>query len=151
MKLLQGSWILKLAAFAAALLTYFYINGEMATKEEEKKILDPSYKLIRLTAKNLPVKVRLATSPPEGYQIQADNVITSPSHVIVVAPEALLEDASNAETALIDISENTKTTVKRIPLESVSGVHLSGTPYSVDVTIPIEKIKTETLPQESRP
>ena|SRR3989338_5174603 len=150
MKLLKGSWLLKFAAFVAALLTYFYIQGVLASREEEKKILDPSYKLIRLTAKNLPVNVRIATSPPKGYQIQADKVTTLPSHVIVVAPEALLEDASNAETALIDISENTKTTVKSIPLESVSGVHLSGAAYYVDVTIPIKKILIDPPPEESQ-
>ena len=143
MNLLKGSWVLKLAALISAVLTYFYINSEITTAEKEKKVSDPSYKLIKLTAKDLPVKVRLATAPPDGYRILADQVSTQPSHVVVVGPEALLEEASVAETALIDISENTKTTTKKIPLESVAGIPLAGTPYVIDVTVPIEKLEEE--------
>ena len=50
-----------------------------------------------------------------------------------------MEEADTAETALVDVSENTKTVTKKIPLESVAGIHLAGEPYSVEVTIPIEK------------
>lgn len=146
MNLLKGSWVLKMAALIAAILTYFYINGEIYTTEKDKKVLDPSYKLIKLTAKNLPVKVRLATAPPDGYRIVDNQVSTQPSQVIVVGPEALLEEASTAETALLDISENTKTMTRRIPLESVAGIHLAGTPYTVDVTVPLEKIEEPKTP-----
>ena len=148
MNLLKGSWFLKLAALISAVLTYFYINGRILDAEKEKKTQDPSYKLIKLTAKILPVKPRLATAPPEGYRILADQVSTLPSQVVVVGPEALLEEASVAETALIDISENTKTTTKKIPLESVAGIPLAGTPYTVDVTVPLEKIVEEKIPAE---
>ncbi len=150
MNLLKGSLVLKLAALIAALLTYFYISGEINNAEKEKKISDPSYKLIKLTAKKLPVKVRLATAPPDGYKLLADQVSTQPSEVVVVGPEALLEDASVAETALVDISENTKTTVKKIPLESVAGIPLSGTSYTVEVTEPLEKIVENTPPIENK-
>ena len=145
MNLLKGSWVLKLAALIAATLTYFYINGQITNAEKEKKVLDPSYKLIKLTAKNLPIKVRIATSPPDGYRILADQVSTQPTQVIVIGPEALLEETSTAETALVDISENTKTMTRKIPLESVAGIHLAGTLYNVDVTVPLEKIE-ETKP-----
>lgn len=141
MKLLKGSLVLKLAALIAAVVTYFYINGQIYTAEKEKIVLDPSYKLIKLTAKNLPVNVRIATTPPDGYRILSDQVKTEPTQVIVVGPEALLEEASTAETALIDISEGTKTITRKIPLESVAGIHLTGTPYDVEVTVPIEKIE----------
>ena len=147
MNLLKGSWVLKLAALLSAVLTYFYINGEITSTEKEKKVSDPSYKLIKLTAKSLPVKVRLATAPPEGYRILESRVSTQPAHVIVVGPEALLEEASNAETALVDISENTKTTTRKIPLESVAGIHLAGDPYTVDVTVPLEKIEEKPQTQ----
>jgi len=150
MNLLKGSWILKLAALISAVLTYFYINGEIHNAEKEKTVSDPSYKLIKLTAKNLPVNVRLATAPPDGYRLLADQVSTQPSRVIVVGPEALLEEASIAETALVDVSENTKTTTKKIPLESVAGIPLSGTPYTVEVTIPLEKIEEKT-PAKDKP
>lgn len=139
MNLLKGSWVLKLAALVFAVLTYFYIHHEL--KSQEQKISDPSYKLIKLTAKNLPLKVRLASSPPEGHRILMDQVTSVPTQVIVIGPEALLEEADTAETALVDVSENTKTVTKKIPLESVAGIHLVGDPYSVEVTIPIEKIE----------
>ncbi len=150
MNLLKGSLVLKVAALISAILTYFYINGEIHNTEKDKKVSDPSYKLIKLTAKNLPVKVRFATAPPDGYKILADQVLPQPSRVIVVGPEALLEEASTAETALIDISENTKTTAKKIPLESVAGIPLAGTPYMIDVTVPLEKIEEQTPAKENK-
>ena len=141
MNLLKGSWLLKVAALALAVITYFYIHTELENLEHKSK--DPSYKLIKLTAKDLPVKVRLATVPPEGYRILTEQVVSDPPRVIVVGPEALLDEASSAETALIDVSDSTKTTQKSIPLESVAGIHLTGDPYNVSVTVPIEKIETK--------
>ena len=141
MNVLKGSWPLKLLALVSAILTYTYITVEIRGKEKENKTPDLSYRLIKLTAKDLPVKPRLATAPPEGCRILSDQVSAEPSRVIVIGPEALLEEASVAETALIDISENTKTTTKLIPLESVAGIHLNGSPYMVSVTVPLEKIE----------
>jgi len=141
--LLKGSLVLKLTALAFAVATYFYIQGEVMEIEkkalEMSKITDPSYKLIKLTAKNLPIKVRLATAPPEGYEIVTEKVSVNPSRLVVVGPEVLLEEASNAETALLDVSESTQSVTKKIPLESVAGTHLAGEPYVVEVTVPIEK------------
>ena len=134
------SWVLKVSSLFLAVGTYFYIHNEMY--QIEKKVPDPSYKLIKLTAKKLPLKVRLATVPPEGYRILMDQVSSNPPQVIVVGPEALLEEASTAETALIDVSESTKTFTRKIALESVAGIHLSGDPYLVEVTVPIEKVET---------
>lgn len=141
MNLLKGSWVLKALAVLAAVLTYYLIHHEM--NNLRKGVSDPSYKLIKLTAEHLPVKVRLATTPPEGYRILADQVVSSPARVIVIGPEALLSEASSAETALVDVSESTKTFSKELPLESVAGVHLGGKPYLVRVTVPIEKSEEE--------
>jgi YbbR domain-containing protein len=139
MNLLKGSWLLKLAALVVALITYFYIHNEIYNVEKNN-ITDPSYKLIKLTAKNLPVKTRLESTPPDGYRIIEDRVTVSPAQVVVIGPEALLENAWNAETAIVDISENTKTISKKIPIESVAGIHVVGQPYNVEVSVPIEKI-----------
>ena len=139
MSLLKGSWFLKILALLAAILTYFLIHHEM--NNAQNAVSDPSYKLIKLTAEHLPVKVRLATTAPEGYRILADQVAANPGHVIVIGPEALLGEASSAETALVDVSESTKTFTKDIPLESVAGVHLGGKPYLVSITVPIQKIE----------
>ncbi|OGW83502.1 MAG: hypothetical protein A3C47_03110 [Omnitrophica bacterium RIFCSPHIGHO2_02_FULL_51_18] len=141
MNLLKGSWVLKILALLFAFLTYFYIHNEI--ESAARKAPDPSYKLIKLTAKNLPVKVRLATIPPEGYRIVDDQVTPVPAQVIVIGPEALLEEASNAETALIDVSEFTRTMSRKIPLESVAGIHLTDNAYLVDVMVPIEKVPAE--------
>lgn len=142
MTLLKGTWVLKIAALFAALLTYQYIRTEIAVNEKQNST-DASYKLIKLTAKSLPVKVRLETTPPDGYRIAEDQVSVSPDHVIVIGPEALLENAWNAETAIVDLSESTKPVKKKIPLESVGGIHLVGEPYQLDVSIPIEQIEEE--------
>ena len=139
MNLLKGTWLLKVLALLAALLTYYLIHHEMTNMQNA--VSDPSYKLIKLTAEHLPVKVRLATAAPDGYRILADQVTSNPDRVIVIGPEALISEASSAETALVDVSESTKTFVKEFPLESVAGVHLGGKPYLVRVTVPIEKIE----------
>lgn len=145
MKLLKGTLFLKIAALICAVVTYFFISGELAN-EVKSRGADPSYKLIKLTAKSLPVKVRFAADPPTGYTLLIDGVKTEPAKVTVIGPEALLEDAFNAETSLIDLSENTATVTKKIPLESVAGTNLTGEPYLVEVTIPIQKIETEAKP-----
>ncbi len=142
MNLLKGSLVLKIIALIFAITTYFFIHREI--NKEEDKFTDPSYKLIKLTAKNLPLQVRLATAPPKGYRIVADKVSSNPSQVIVIGPEALLEEASSAETALVDVSENTGNFTKQIPLESVAGIHLVGEPYFIEVTMPIEAVEQKT-------
>ncbi|HTL71486.1 MAG TPA: YbbR-like domain-containing protein [Candidatus Eisenbacteria bacterium] len=141
MKLLRGPFVLKALALASAVLTYYYIHNEMYQIKETSS--DPSYRLIKLTAKKLPLKVRLATEPPEGYAMDESKVAANPAQVIVIGPEALLDDAFSAETSLVDVGESTKSVVKRIPVESVAGIHLSGEPYYVDVTVPIHKVEPE--------
>ncbi len=147
MNLLKGSVLLKLAALAVAIMMYFYIHNEIYNTENDSAT-DASYKLIKLTAKNLPVKVRLETTPPDGYKILDQEVTVTPSHVTAIGPEALLENTLNASTSIVDVSENTKKVTKRVPLESVAGIHLVGDPYMVEVVIPIEKIDSDKGPAE---
>jgi YbbR domain-containing protein len=138
--LLKGSAVLKLVALLVALLTYGYIHNEIYNGGKNEKAVDPSYKLIKLTAKNLPVKVRLNTAPPSGYRLAEEGAMAMPRLVTVIGPEALLEDALTAETSMIDVSEYSKPVIKQVPLENVAGIHLTGQPYLIEVTIPIEKI-----------
>lgn len=141
MKLLKGSWIQKILAVALALVTYGYAHHLLSAKDRERQVTDPSYKLIRLTAKKLAVKVRLASTPSEGYRIVSDKVVSSPTHVTVIGPQALLEEADSAETALIDISDSKKSITRSVPLENVAGIPLAGEAYRVDVTVPIEPVE----------
>jgi len=156
MNLLKGSALLKLAALVVAVLTYSYIHNEIYNTQKNNSA-DASYKLIKLTAKNLPVKVRLETTPPEGYRILENQVTSMPAMVTAIAPEALLENAWDAQTAMVDVSEYTKTVTKHVPLESVAGIHLVGEPYTMEVTIPIEKIPeppaqdTTSTPEQNAP
>ena len=131
-------WGYLAVALILAGITYTYLNQMMHKTAEPQ---DPSYKLIKLTAKTVPVRVRIASAPPEGYRLAQERITVSPSRVTVIGPEALLEEASSAETAMIDISQTTRKVVKSIPLESVAGVHLGGEPLIVDVTVPIEKLE----------
>ena len=139
MNMLKGSWLLKVAALIVAVMTYFYIHAEIYNNEKNNSS-DASYKLIKLTAKALPVKVRLETAPPDGYRISEDNVTVNPTQVTVIGPEALLESALTAETAIVDVSESTKTIVKRIPIGTVAGISVAGESTTVEVTVPIEKV-----------
>jgi YbbR domain-containing protein len=137
----KNDWLLGIIALFLAVITYYYVLEGI--HRAEMKTYDPSYELIKLTAKTVPIKVRFASNPPEGYRLIPAKVDISPPTLVVIGPEAILEKASSAETAIIDISQTTKKTVKRIPIESVAGFHLSGEDYYVDVVIPIEKIEVK--------
>lgn len=146
MNVLKGSVFLKIFALIAAVVAYFYIHNEIEIAEK-KGVSDPSYELIKLTAKNLNVNVRLESEAPEGYRVIQNGVTTHPPRVLVIGPEAMLERAETAETAIVDIGDSTRTFTRRIPIESVAGIHLSGEPYLVDVTVPIEKIQKPAKPE----
>lgn len=134
----KHDFVLAVVAMVLAVATYLYVNDSI--RRTQTKTYDASYKLIKLTAKSVPVKVRFASNPPEGYRLISEKVNVSPNRIVVIGPEALLEETSSAETAIMDISESKKKVVKGIPVESVAGIHLSGEPYTVDVVVPIEKI-----------
>ncbi len=135
----KQNWNFVFIALILALITYAYTNH--LVKDVTNSISDPSYKLIKLTAKTVPVKVRFASSPPEGYRLVADRVQVNPPKVTLIGPEALLDETASAETAIIDISQTKRKITKSIPLESVAGIHLSGESQVVEVTIPIEKLE----------
>jgi hypothetical protein len=132
-------WGLVAVSLVLALITYAYMNDHL--KRRDRKAQDPSYKLIKLTAKSLPVKVRFTANPPEGYRLISEMVTVNPSRLVVIGPEALLEDATSAETAIMDISQSTRKIIKSIPVESVAGIHLAGEPYTVEVVVPIEPLQ----------
>jgi YbbR domain-containing protein len=147
MNLLKGSAFLKLIALVVAILTYVYVRNEIAHKNPGAA--DASYKLIKLTAKSLPVKVRIETEPPQGYRVVEKDIIVTPSQVTVIGPEALLDDVSSTETSSIDVSEYTRAITKQVPIENVAGIHLAGEPYMVVATVPIEKIVSpDAMPAE---
>lgn len=150
MNLLKGSFWLKISALVMAVLSYGLIRAEIA-RNEARVSSDPSYKLIKLTAKTLPVNVRIESTPPAGYDIDDNAIQTQPSTIVAIGPEALLEGATSAQTAIIDISESTKTVTRRIPIESIAGIHITGSPYAVDVTIPIRKIVSDSAAPASAP
>ena len=120
-------------------MTYLYIHNEINNTDRNNSA-DASYKLIKLTAKSLAISVRLDTTPPDGYRILSDQITVSPSQVTVIGPEVLLENALTAQTAIVDVSESTKTVSKKIPLESVAGIPVAGQSTMVEITVPIEKV-----------
>lgn len=133
---------LLIAALVLAAITYFYVNRTIQQSANSMK--DPSYRLIKLTAKSVPVKVRFTSAPAEGYRYVPERVSVNPARITVIAPEALLEETSSAETAIMDISQYTRKVVKVVPIESVAGIHLAGEPHLVEVTVPIEKIEVQS-------
>ena len=144
MTFLKGSWLLKIVALLCAIGMYYFIHNEMYKIEDRK--LDPSYRLIKLTAKRLPVKVRVAANPPDGYAYVPEAVTVNPSHIIAIGPEALLDEAMTAETSLLDLSESTRTVTKKVAVENVAGTHVAGESYLVEVNVPIKKIENSEQP-----
>lgn len=134
----RRDWFLWIVALFLAVTTYYYIRD--LQEDRARSPIDPSYKLIKLTAKSVPIKVRFASNPPQGYRLIEEKVVVDPSTVVVIGPEALLEEASFAETSILDISRTNRKLFKDIPLESVAGIRLGGESYKVDVVVPIEKI-----------
>jgi len=147
MNILKGSLFLKLSALVVAILAYAYIHNELYKSDRTRQ--DPSYKLIKLTAKRVPIRLRLASDAPQGYRVLQDRATVNPETLVVIGPEALLDETETAETAMVDVSENTKTVVKKVPLESVAGIHLVGESYWAEVTVPIEKVPAPKETQET--
>ncbi len=135
----KGDRGILLMALVLAVTTYAYLSD--AIRKDSAEGRDPSYRLLKLTATSVPVKVRLASNPPEGYRLLQERVNVDPKRIVVIGPEALLEKTTSAETSIIDIGQSTKKIERDIPLESVAGVHLSGEPQTVKVEIPIEKLE----------
>ncbi len=135
----KNDWLLAIVALFLSVMTYHYVRDNI--RRAESKNYDPSYELIKLTAKSVPIKVRIASLPPEGYRLIEAKIEKNPESLVVIGPEALLEKASSAETAILDISQTTKRVVKRVPIESVAGIHLAGEDYTIEVVLPIEKIE----------
>ena len=150
MNLLKGPFVLKVGALAMAFLCYFMIRAEIA-RNEAKISNDPSYKLIKLTAKSLPVNVRIESTPPPGYSIDEDGIVVNPPSIVAIGPEALLDSASTAQTAIIDVGKITKTLTRKIPVESIAGIHIAGSPYAVEVTVPIRKAVVPKTPSAAAP
>jgi hypothetical protein len=150
MNLLKGSFWLKMAALVMAVLSYGLIRSELA-RNDAKSVTDPSYKLIKLTAKSLPVNVRIESAPPAGFSIDDDSIRVNPQAIVAIGPEALLDGASNAQTAIIDVSESTKTITRKIPIESIAGIHIAGSPFAVEVTVPIRKIVSDSAKPAGEP
>ncbi|MBF0254140.1 MAG: YbbR-like domain-containing protein [Candidatus Omnitrophica bacterium] len=128
-------------ALVLAVVTYVYVHHEVV--KDQVMAPDASYRLIKLTAKTVPVKVRFASNPPEGFRLHEARVRVNPQEITIVGPEALLEESAYAETAIVDISQTRQKTTKAIPLESVAGIHLTGEPQIVEVTIPVEPLEAD--------
>lgn len=132
----RGLWVI---ALALAIITYSYANQSI--QKSKIKLTDPSYKLLKLTAKTVPITVRFASTPPEGYKLLTGRVSTTPETVTLIGPEALLDETDRADTAIIDISQSTKKTIRVVPIETVAGLKIGGDPILIEVSIPIEKIE----------
>lgn len=135
----RGLWVI---ALALAIITYSYVNQSI--QKSKIRTTDPSYKLIKLSAKTVPVTVRFASAPPEGYKLLTNRVSKTPETVTLIGPEALLDETQSADTAIIDISQNTKKTIRVVPIETVAGLKIGGDPIMIEVTVPIEKIEIPT-------
>lgn len=132
---------LMIIALVLACFTYVYINDSL--KKTESRPPDASYRLIKMTAKSVPVKVRFSSSPPQGFKLIPERVTVQPEKITLIGPEALLEETIFAETSIIDTSQATKKFAKAVQLESVGGYQLYGEPYMVEVTVPIDKLEVE--------
>lgn len=71
-------------------------------------------RLERRVTRTVPVEVRFAGPPPEGYRVVSQNV--SPAAIRVVGPESQVEQVTTVQTDPVDLSSKLATSEFRVPV-----------------------------------
>ena len=129
---------LKLLALALAIVTWFYINGELNRLALEESMGIKGGVPYRIAAKTLPVVVDIRGRVIEGYRIDRDRIMVTPQVCNVIGVKRLLDKIDVIKTIPVYVEEYTKTATVRVSLESpAKGIKLVDRYASV--VIPIEK------------
>jgi len=136
--LLNNFW-LKAISLALAVITWFYVVGELSRAPGEERVpfwvgYGPGNVI-----KELPIRCVIKGQPAEKYILRLDKMTITPEAAFVIGPKRIVEKLDYLKTVPIDITGQTKTYSVTIPLESVKGVRFYGGGGVADITIPIEK------------
>lgn len=136
--LLKNFW-LKAISLALAIITWFYVVGELRrTPGEERLPFWVGYAPGNLI-KQVQITPIIKGLPAAGYILRADKITIKPDATFIIGSRRLVDRLVSLTTVPIDITGQTKTYNVTVPLESIKGVRFYGAGGIVDITIPIEK------------
>jgi YbbR domain-containing protein len=135
-EVIKAHFFYKLIALILALVTYFYIQGEIGgnTQGIDEKILR------NLASKVVPVRVEIKGEPPPGYKVLDANIKIKPEKVIIIGKKGDLDLINEISTEPIDVRKFTHTQIVYVPLVPVRNAINVGTKI-VEVEIPIIVVK----------
>jgi len=131
---------LKILALIIAVVTWFYITGELNRLALEESMGIRGGMPYKIAAKTLPIVVDVRGGVVPGYRLSKDKILVTPQVCNVIGVKRLLDRIDFIKTVPVNVSEYTKTITLRVSLESpAKGIKLVD--RYVTAVIPIEKVK----------
>lgn len=128
---------LKVISLLLAVLTWIYVDNEIAKSKKENKVTVIWDKEWNLEIRDFPVKANIKGSPPQGYNLSESRIIINPTSCSVVGKKVALDNIEFIETEPIDVRKMTKSITLNVGLRPLSNVSI--TKEEVEVIIPVEK------------
>lgn len=136
--LLKNFW-LKAISLALAVITWFYVVGELShTPGEERLPFWVGYAPGNVI-KQVQITPIIKGQPAENYILRTDKITIKPDATFIIGPKRIVDKLVSLKTVPIDITSQSKTYNVTVPLESLKGIRFYGAGGIVDITIPIEK------------
>ncbi len=133
-----NNFALKIMALLLAVISWFYIMGEIeGTGYSQKSVFEFSFPE-RYADKMVPIKINITGLPAAGYHSSLEKVYLNPKYCLVVGPHSLVKHLDYVLTEAIDISGADKTVTKQVALQKIANLRLTSNKKFVEVTIPIE-------------
>lgn len=134
-----NNFALKIAALLLAVVSWFYIMGEIeGAGYSQKSVFEFNFPE-RYATKFVPVKLNISGTPAPGYHTSLEKVSLNPKYCLVVGPQSLTKHLEYVLTEAIDISGADKTITRQMSLQKIANLHLTSKEKFVEVTIPIER------------
>lgn len=130
---------LKLVSLALAILTWFYIIGELGKVKviEEKSPMELAYSY-RLKVKHLPIRPNFQGTTSAGYMVDEEKVDIKPKTHAVWGPGRIVESLEYLQTKPIGVGEYTKSFTVKVGLQPVANLRLPKNDFIV-LKVPIVK------------
>jgi len=133
---------LKILSLVLAIVTWFYINYELAKLKNKKENAIVSMLHYEVISKKLPIELTIAGEVRPGYELVTDDIVVEPETIVVVGPDYILDEVASVRTMPIDITEYTKNIDRQIVLAPIAkGITLEDS--FIKVYIPIAKKEKE--------
>jgi YbbR domain-containing protein len=134
---ISGNLILKIVSALLAILTWVYIDREIARIKEKEKVTLIWDKELNLEVRELPIRPNIKGVPPRGYRLVEARLSVNPPQCKVVGKKEVLDSIEYVETEPVDVRKINKTAVIKISLHPVSNLIIPE--GEVEVVVPVEK------------